>query len=221
MRKDSLRRFKERDVRQRFVIILGGKMLGIASLLGRDEGLRVLLRDSSRAQHRCRTPPQRPTVVSAVNTVWVLVTAFLVFFMQAGFMALEAGFARSREPVNVLMSCVFDTCVCGILYWAIGFAFQFGAGNGFIGHQYFFLHGTTADLRLDRGGVPRVLPVPVRVRRHGVDGHHRRDGRSHRLQGRHPLQHRRVRASSTRSSVTGSGVRAAGSATRWAGSAAS
>ena len=37
-----------------------------------------------------------------MNTVWVLVTAFLVFFMQAGFMALEAGFARSREPVNVL-----------------------------------------------------------------------------------------------------------------------
>jgi Amt family ammonium transporter len=33
--------------------------------------------------------------------------------------------------------------VCGILYWAIGFAFQFGSGNGFIGHEYFFLHGST------------------------------------------------------------------------------
>src|SRR4029078_13107809 len=77
------------------------------------------------------------------NTGRVLVTAFLVFFMQAGFMALEAGFARSREAVNVLLSCVFDTCVCGILYWAIGFAFQFGAGNGGIGHEYFFLHGAT------------------------------------------------------------------------------
>ena len=41
------------------------------------------------------------------------------------------------------MECVFDTCLCGLLYWAIGFAFQFGAGNGFIGHQYFFLHGMT------------------------------------------------------------------------------
>ncbi len=39
--------------------------------------------------------------VSPVNTIWVLVTAFLVAFMQAGFMALEAGFARSRETVNV------------------------------------------------------------------------------------------------------------------------
>jgi Amt family ammonium transporter len=64
--------------------------------------------------------------------------------MQAGFMALEAGFARSRESVNVLMECVFDTCLCGVLYWAIGFSFQFGIGNGFIGHQYFFLHNYPA-----------------------------------------------------------------------------
>ncbi len=56
-------------------------------------------------------------------------------------MALEAGFARSRETVNVLLECVFDTCLCGILYWAFGFAFQFGVGNWFIGHQYFFLQG--------------------------------------------------------------------------------
>jgi Amt family ammonium transporter len=75
--------------------------------------------------------------------MWVLVAAFLVFFMQAGFMALEAGFARSRETVNILLECVFDTCLCGILYWAIGFAFQFGTGNGLIGHQYFFLQGIT------------------------------------------------------------------------------
>jgi Amt family ammonium transporter len=75
--------------------------------------------------------------------VWVLVTAFLVFFMQAGFMGLEAGFARSRETVNILMECVFDTCLCGLLFWAIGFAFMFGEGNGWIGHQYFFLHGAT------------------------------------------------------------------------------
>jgi Amt family ammonium transporter len=80
-------------------------------------------------------------MVNPINTMWVLVTAFLVFFMQAGFMALEAGFARSRETVNVLLECVFDTCLCGILYWAFGFAFHFGAGNGFIGHQYFLLHG--------------------------------------------------------------------------------
>ena len=49
------------------------------------------------------------------------------------------------------MECVFDTCLCGLLYWAIGFAFQFGAGNGFIGHEFFFLHGMTAGLRQSTG----------------------------------------------------------------------
>jgi Amt family ammonium transporter len=73
--------------------------------------------------------------------MWTLIAAFLVFFMQAGFMCLEAGFARSRETVNILLEGIVDTCLCGILFWAFGFAFMFGSGNGFIGHQYFFLHG--------------------------------------------------------------------------------
>ena len=79
--------------------------------------------------------------VSPINTMWVLVTAFLVFFMQAGFMMLEAGFARSRETINVLLEGIVDTCLCGILFWAWGFAWMFGAGSGLIGNQYYFLHG--------------------------------------------------------------------------------
>ena len=71
-------------------------------------------------------------------------TAFLVFFMQAGFMMLEAGFARTRETVNILLECIVDTCLCGILFWAFGFAFMFGAGNGWIGHEFFFLNGAPA-----------------------------------------------------------------------------
>src|SRR5207344_692826 len=83
-----------------------------------------------------------PAYVNPLNTLWVLVTAFLVFFMQAGFMFLEAGFARTRETVNVLLEGIVDTCLCGLLFWAFGFAFMFGSGNGFIGHEFFFLHGT-------------------------------------------------------------------------------
>jgi Amt family ammonium transporter len=67
------------------------------------------------------------------NTIWTLVAAFLVFGMQPGFVFLEAGFARKRETVNVLMECIFDTCICGILFYSIGYAFMFGQGNGFIG----------------------------------------------------------------------------------------
>src|SRR5580765_4654303 len=83
-------------------------------------------------------------VVNPVNTAWTLVAAFLVFGMQVGFTMLEAGFCRSRETVNVLVECVVDTCLCGILFYAIGFAFMFSHGNGFIGHHWFFLQGAPA-----------------------------------------------------------------------------
>ena len=90
-------------------------------------------------------------IVNPLNTVWVLVAAFLVFGMQVGFTMLEAGFCRSRETVNVLVECVFDTCLCGILFYAWGFAFMFGHGNGFIGwgdgtpgNNWFFLQNAPA-----------------------------------------------------------------------------
>ena len=83
-------------------------------------------------------------VVNPVNTAWTLVAAFLVFGMQVGFTMLEAGFCRSRETVNVLVECVVDTCLCGILFYAIGFAFMFSHGNGFIGYHWFFLQNAPA-----------------------------------------------------------------------------
>src|SRR5207253_11105942 len=84
--------------------------------------------------------PATPAYLNPINTMWTLIAAFLVFFMQAGFMTLEAGFARSRETVNVLLEGIVDTCLCGLLFYAWGFAWMFGAGNGFIGNQYYFLH---------------------------------------------------------------------------------
>jgi Amt family ammonium transporter len=72
-------------------------------------------------------------IINPVNTAWVLLGAFLVFGMQAGFTMLEAGFCRNRETVNVLVECMFDTCVCGLLHWGWGFAFMFGGGNPFVG----------------------------------------------------------------------------------------
>ena len=77
--------------------------------------------------------PPNPPYVNPINTMWVLVTAFLVFFMQAGFMFLEAGFSRTRESINVMLEGVVDTCLCGILFYVWGFAWMFGHGNGLIG----------------------------------------------------------------------------------------
>jgi Amt family ammonium transporter len=139
-----LQQFKERDTQKLFVSILGGKMLGIAAAFGLLTATLWYFDGAAWAQ---TTAPdiKASDLVNPLNTVWVLVAAFLVFFMQAGFMALEAGFARSKESVNVMMECIFDTCLCGVLYWAIGFAFEFGIGNGLIGHSFFFLHHQTAD----------------------------------------------------------------------------
>ncbi len=89
-------------------------------------------------------PLQAAAIVNPINTVWTLVAAFLVFGMQVGFTMLEAGFCRSRETVNVLMECIVDTCLCGILFYAFGFAFMFSHGNGFIGYHWFFLQGAPA-----------------------------------------------------------------------------
>src|SRR3954471_14881337 len=83
-------------------------------------------------------------IVNPLNTVWTLVAAFLVFGMQVGFTMLEAGFCRSRETVNVLMECIVDTCLCGLLFFAFGFAFMFSHGNGFIGLNWFFLQDAPA-----------------------------------------------------------------------------
>ena len=105
--------------------------------------------------------PTLNPVINPVNTVWTLVAGFLVFGMQAGFTMLEAGFCRSRETVNVLVECVFDTCLCGLLYYAWGYAFMFGAGNGFIGWHdpngttsWFFLQGGAAMALYGGTGVP-------------------------------------------------------------------
>ena len=83
-------------------------------------------------------------IVNPINTVWTLLAAFLVFCMQVGFTMLEAGFCRSRETVNVLMECIVDTCLCGLLFYAFGFAFMFSHGNGLIGYHWFFLKDVPA-----------------------------------------------------------------------------
>jgi len=129
---------KQPDRRKAFWTLLAAKLLGVAVLVLLIKGLAFYFSTPALADDAAAPPP---AYVNPMNTLWVLVAAFLVFFMQAGFMALEAGFARTRETVNILLEGIVDTCLCGILFWAWGFAFMFGAGNGFIGHQYFFLHG--------------------------------------------------------------------------------
>lgn len=79
--------------------------------------------------------------LSNLDTVWMLVAAFLVFFMQSGFALVEAGFVGAKHVVNILMKNVFDLAMGSIGYWAIGFGLMFGSGNAFFGSEWFFLNG--------------------------------------------------------------------------------
>ncbi|MFW5982011.1 MAG: ammonium transporter [Halanaerobiaceae bacterium] len=85
----------------------------------------------------------------AIDTIWVLLAAFLVFFMQAGFAMVEAGFTRSKNAGNIIMKNLMDFASGSLVYWAIGFAIMFGAGNAFIGSSGFFLTGSFEHLGLD------------------------------------------------------------------------
>jgi Amt family ammonium transporter len=79
--------------------------------------------------------------ISNLDTVWILVASFLVFFMQAGFALVEAGFVRAKTVVNIFMKNFFDLSIGAIAYWAVGFGLMFGAGNAFFGTEWFFLNG--------------------------------------------------------------------------------
>ena len=70
---------------------------------------------------------------SAVNTIWVLVGAALVFFMQAGFAMVETGFTRAKNAGNIIMKNLMDFCIGTPVFWLVGFGIMFGAGNGFFG----------------------------------------------------------------------------------------
>ncbi|MCB9421328.1 MAG: ammonium transporter [Ardenticatenaceae bacterium] len=81
------------------------------------------------------------TAVSAVDTVWVLIAAFLVFFMQAGFGFLESGFVRSKNVVNIMAENLMDTTMTTVGFIIAGFGIMFSTGNAFFGTEWFFLNG--------------------------------------------------------------------------------
>jgi len=126
-----------------FATLITGKMIGLMAVVAAIVIVPNLLGGTS-ANAADTYTAHETVVINSLNTVWTLVAAFLVFGMQAGFVMLEAGFARKKETVNILVECVLDTAICGISFWAIGYAFMFGAGNGFIGNQYFFLQNVPA-----------------------------------------------------------------------------
>ncbi|MFO7821750.1 MAG: ammonium transporter [Lentisphaeria bacterium] len=81
------------------------------------------------------------TVQLNLNIVWTCVAAFLVFFMQAGFAMVEAGFTRAKNAVNIMMKNLMDFSIGTIAFFLVGFGLMFGASNGFFGTTHFGLTG--------------------------------------------------------------------------------
>ncbi len=85
----------------------------------------------------------------SLDTVWMLLAAMLVFFMQPGFALCEAGFTRSKNTANILFKNLVDFMVGSVLFYFVGFGFMFGSnGEGFIGMPNF------GDLSFYSGDLP-------------------------------------------------------------------
>lgn len=91
-------------------------------------------------------------VSTGLDTVWMLLAAMLVFFMQPGFAMVEAGFARCKNTANILMKNLVDFMVGSILFWIVGFGLMFGPG-GFVGTPHW------CDLEFMDSIISNGLPI--------------------------------------------------------------
>ena len=92
------------------------------------------------------------TTFSPVDTIWVLVGAALVFFMQAGFSLCEAGFTRAKNSGNILMKNLMDFCIGTPAFWLVGFGVMFGSGTALFGTLDPFIMGDYSNVLPE--GVP-------------------------------------------------------------------
>src|SRR5437870_3845161 len=135
LRDRVLNNFRDPQMRANVLALAGGKVIGLALVLS---AIYAWIGSPLQAQAAAAGPTPE---MNAINTAWTLIAAFLVFGMQVGFVMLEAGFARSRESVNIQVEGIADTCICGITFWLWGFAFMFGTGTPLIGTTGFALQG--------------------------------------------------------------------------------
>jgi len=99
------------------------------------------------AQDGSPTGDDFTTVKIAIDTSWVLLTGFLVFFMQLGFAILETGMIKQTSAVNALLENFLEAGLGAILWWGIGFGLAFGVdnGSGLFGTTLFAPGISTAD----------------------------------------------------------------------------
>ena len=136
------------------------------------------------------------------DTVWVLVTAMLVFFMNLGFACVESGFCRAKNAVNILSKNFIVFAVTTLFFWMLGWGIMFGNGTRLFrqrgslvcqrsrqqpGHGRRLLRRLQCD-QLDRRSAGSEVLLPAGVRRHGGHDCFRRRGRAHQVYFVHRVQ---------------------------------
>jgi ammonium transporter, Amt family len=102
--------------------------------------LGVLLVLSSTVFAQEETPDATANIIIQIDTIWLFIGAFLVFWMQAGFAMVESGYSRSKNAANLMMKNLMDFCLGGLLFFAVGFGIMYGtSAGGFFGTDNFFL----------------------------------------------------------------------------------
>ena len=84
--------------------------------------------------------------VNGLDTLWVLLGAMLVFWMQPGFALVEAGLTQSKNTANILMKNFVDFMFGSVLYWILGFSIMYGAGNALFGWEGFGFIGSDSNV---------------------------------------------------------------------------
>ncbi len=120
---------KQRNINWIFIVIMG--VLMASSLF------------AGPAPEEARTVDQLAAdLQNNLNIVWTCVAAFLVFFMQAGFSMVEAGFTRAKNTINIMMKNLMDFSIGTLAFFIVGFGLMFGASNGLFGTTNFMMSGS-------------------------------------------------------------------------------
>jgi Amt family ammonium transporter len=98
----------------------------------------VFAADSSPAVTQAALDELKSSMAVGMDTVWVLFTAFLVFFMNLGFAMVESGLCRAKNTVNILAKNFIVFAISSISFWFIGWGLMFGNGNSFFGIEGLF-----------------------------------------------------------------------------------
>ena len=92
-------------------------------------------------QDAAATPDLMPAMSDVrvgLDTVWVLIAAMLVFFMNTGFAMVESGLCRAKNTVNILAKNFIVFAIASMSFWVIGWGLMFGDGNPWVGLQGLF-----------------------------------------------------------------------------------